>query len=218
MQATRQQELITELEEELDNLQRQLEVKDSELELWKSGIRRLSKIWTPESTPGTFPPVTYIPSLFRIYSPCALFVEVFFFGAKFILVLFHEIEFSQTHIYCTQSKDHHLPVYHHTRSFKVFTILSFKKAILKIISIKLDAGNEVLSLTNPIFEKTCPDDDMDMEIKTPEASNFHVPFQEFGSSEEGSKQSRQLFVTPATLWRENWIWNQQEDVHSAEEV
>lgn len=79
LQATRQQELITELEEELDNLQRQLEVKDSELELWKSGIRRLSKIWTPESTPGTFPPVTYIPSLFRIYSPCALFVEVLFF-------------------------------------------------------------------------------------------------------------------------------------------
>ncbi|KAH9562211.1 hypothetical protein CY35_05G060400 [Sphagnum magellanicum] len=129
LQATRQQELITELEEELDNLQRQLEVKDSELELWKSGIRRLSKIWTPESTPG----------------------------------------------------------------------------------------NEVLSLTNPIFEKTCPDDDMDVEIKTPEASNFHVPFQELGSSEEGSKQSRQLFVTPATLWRENWIWNQQEDVHSADE-
>jgi hypothetical protein len=58
---------------------------------------------------------------------------------------------------------------------------------------------------------------MDVEIKTPEASNFHVPFQEFSSSEEGSKQSRQLFVTPATLWRENWIWNQQ-DVHSAEEV
>jgi hypothetical protein len=132
-------------------------------------------------------------------------------------VLFHGIEFSQTHIYCTQSKDHHLPVYHHTRSFKVSTFLSFKKAILKIISIKLDAGNEVLSLTNPIFEKTCPDDDMDAEIKTPEASNFHVPFQELGSSEEGSKQSRQLFVTPATLWRENWIWNQQEDVHSAEE-
>jgi hypothetical protein len=129
LQATRQQELITELEEELDNLQRQLEVKDSELELWKSGIRRLSKIWTPESTPG----------------------------------------------------------------------------------------NEVLSLTNPIFEKTCPDDDMDVEIKTPEASNFHVPFQELGSSEEGSKQSRQLFVTPTTLWRENWIWNQQEDVHSADE-
>jgi hypothetical protein len=96
--------------------------------------------------------------------------------------------------------------------------LSFKKAIHKIISIKLDAGNEVLSLTNPIFEKTCPDDDMDVEIKTPEASNFHVPFQELGSEEEGSKQSRQLFVTPATLWRENWIWNQQEDVHSAEEV
>lgn len=64
LQATRQQELITELEEELDNLQRQLEVKDSELELWKSGIRRLSKIWTPESTPGTFPPVTYIPLSF----------------------------------------------------------------------------------------------------------------------------------------------------------
>jgi hypothetical protein len=116
LQATRQQELITELEEELDNLQRQLEVKDSELELWKSGIRRLSKIWTPESTPGTFPPLTYIPSLFRIYSPCVLFVEGFFFGATFILMLFHEIEFSQTHIYCTQSKDHHLPVYHHTPS------------------------------------------------------------------------------------------------------
>ncbi|CAK9881960.1 unnamed protein product, partial [Sphagnum jensenii] len=42
--ATRQEELITELEEELETAQTQLKDKEEELEMWKDCVRRLTEV------------------------------------------------------------------------------------------------------------------------------------------------------------------------------
>jgi hypothetical protein len=53
LQSTRQEELITELEEALQIAQTQLESKEKELELWKDCVRRLSEVSLVSALSGT---------------------------------------------------------------------------------------------------------------------------------------------------------------------
>lgn len=52
-QATRQEELLTELEEELEGAQSKLQSKEEELEVWKDRVRQLME-GSLTSTSGTF--------------------------------------------------------------------------------------------------------------------------------------------------------------------
>lgn len=52
-QATRQEELLTQLEEELEGVQSKLQSKEEELEVWKDRVRQLME-GSLTSTPGTF--------------------------------------------------------------------------------------------------------------------------------------------------------------------
>jgi len=61
LQSTRQEELITELEEELQIAQTQLESKEKELELWKDCVRRLSEVSLVSALSGDDTMVTRTP-------------------------------------------------------------------------------------------------------------------------------------------------------------